>query len=117
MLTSSPFPAAGYLRFPPDQRVLAWVRHVKLFAAAAARDDSQAHWLRCGGTWLVGVDALPNDREGRVTGGPPLSGQAMELIQETPGLQLPLHRAQISVCYPATLSLQGKKAKPPIAFA
>lgn len=100
MLKSSPFPAAGYLRFPTDESLLAWARHARPFAEAAAKDETLAHWLRCAGTWFVGVDALPNDSEGRVNSGPPLAGAAIDLIRKTPGLWLPLHRAQISVCYP-----------------
>jgi hypothetical protein len=56
--------------------------------------------LRCGGTWFVGVDALPNDEQGRVGGGPPLAGAAVDFIRAELGLDLPLHRAQVSVCYP-----------------
>ena len=66
----------GFLRFAADDSSLDWARHALPFAAAAARDPAQAHWLRCGGTWFVGVDALPNDGAGRVPGGPPLAGAA-----------------------------------------
>ena len=69
-------------------------------AAEAAKDPAQAHWLRCGGTWFVGVDALPNDAEGRLPGGPPLGGAAVDFITGALGLKLPMHRAQLSVCYP-----------------
>lgn len=90
----------GYLRFPLDHAVMAWAEHAHGFAAKAAGDPAQAHWLRCGGTWFVGVDALPNDSRGRVGGGPALEGAAMDFIAEELRLALPLHRAQVSICYP-----------------
>ncbi len=94
------FDERGYLTFPLDQGVLAWAEHARGFAAAAAHDPAQAHWLRCGGTWFVGVDALPNDSAGRLSGGPPLQGAVMDFIAGELGLALPLHRAQVSICYP-----------------
>lgn len=90
----------GFLHFPGEQAVEAWALHARGFGAAAARDPAQAHWLRCGGTWFVGVDALPNDAQGRVGGGPQLRGKAMDFITQELGLSLPLHRAQVSICYP-----------------
>lgn len=90
----------GFLRFPADAESLAWARHARPAAAAAARDPAQAHWLRCGGTWFVGVDALPNDGAGMLPGGPSLAGAAVDFVRQELGLGLPLHRAQVSVCYP-----------------
>src|SRR6188472_3612040 len=94
------FRKQGFLRFPPDGASLAWARHAEPVAAAVARDPAQAHWLRCGGTWFVGVDALPNDETGRMADGPPLAGAAVAFLREELGFALPLHRAQVSVCYP-----------------
>ncbi len=94
------FMQSGWIRFPCDQRVLAWAASVAETARAAARDRSHAHWLRCSGTWFVGVDALPNDAQGAVGDGPPLSGAAVDFIKSVPAYDLPLHRAQVSVCYP-----------------
>lgn len=90
----------GFLTFPAEDATSRWSAAAHPVAVEAARDRSQAHWLRCGGTWFVGVDALPNDGEGRVDGGPPLAGAAMDFIREELGLSLPLHRAQVSICYP-----------------
>jgi len=90
----------GYLRFPADPATRAWVDSARGPAAAAARDPAQAHWLRCGGTWFVGVDALPNDASGRVGGGPALAGAAFDFIRDQLRLALPLHRAQVSICRP-----------------
>ena len=94
------FLAQGYLRFPLDERVLAWADHARPAAAGAANDPAHAHWLRCGGTWFVGVDALPNDAHGQLAGGPPLASAVMDFIADELGLGLPLHRAQVSICYP-----------------
>lgn len=77
-----------------------WADHARPEALAATQDPANRHWLRCGGTWFVGVDALPNDEAGRLEGGPPLEGAVMNLLRSMPGLDLPLHRAQVSVCYP-----------------
>jgi len=90
----------GFLRFPVDAATLDWARHALAPAAQATRDPANAAWLRCGGTWFVGVDALPNDPTGRLPGGPPLAGEAMSIVTDALGLHLPLHRAQVSVCYP-----------------
>ena len=101
MSARASFPEAGWLRFAPDPRVLAWAAAALPAARLAVRDPANAAWLRCGGTWFVGVDVLPNDAQGRIAGGPPLEGEVMEFIRGEPGLGgLPLHRAQVSVCYP-----------------
>lgn len=94
------FRADGFLRFAADPALLAWARHARPVAAAAARDPAHAVWLRCGGTWFVGVDALPNDATGQVQGGPPFAGSAVEFVRRDLQLDLPLHRAQVSICYP-----------------
>lgn len=94
------FLSRGWLRFAADDATRAWAEHALPMAAEAAKDPAQAHWLRCGGTWFVGVDALPNDAEGRLPGGPPLGGAAVDFITGALGLKLPMHRAQLSVCYP-----------------
>lgn len=98
--TLDEFVDVGWKQFAFDGALKAWADHARPFAGAAARDPAQAHWLRCGGTWFVGVDALPNDAEGRVGGGPPLSGIAWDFIRTGLQLDLPLHLAQVSVCYP-----------------
>ncbi|WP_374332105.1 hypothetical protein [Aestuariivirga sp.] len=94
------FLADGFLRFAADPAMLAWAYHARPVAAAAAHDPAHAAWLRSGGTWFVGVDALPNDPQGGLSGGPPLAGAAMDFIRGELALDLPLHRAQVSVCYP-----------------
>ena len=95
------FLALGWCRFPRDAALLRWTRHALPPARAAIRSPDNAGWLRCGGTWFVGVNALPNDAEGRVGGSPPLPGPAVDFIRRGLGMPgLPWDRAQISVCYP-----------------
>ncbi len=90
----------GWQVFDSDPAVEAWLETAGPAALAAASDPNlQANWLRCGGTWFAGVDALPNDADGRVGKGPPLSGAAFETATRKTGT-LPLHRGQVSVTYP-----------------
>ena len=68
----------GWARFGPDPDLRAWAACALGPARAALRDPDLAHWHVCGGTWFVGVNALANDPEGRLPGGPPLSGAAID---------------------------------------
>lgn len=81
----------GWQRIGPDPRIARWAA-AALPAARAAIAASDESW-RCGGTWFVGVDALPNDPSGAV-GGVPFPWQALPLAP------VPLHRAQVSVIAP-----------------
>lgn len=98
------FDRAGYRRFGTDARLLAWVRAARPLAERAARDPAlRAQWLRHGGTWFVGVNALPNGHDGAVrdAGVPPLGGAAHDWISARADLShAGYDRAQISVCYP-----------------
>ena len=98
------FFARGWCAFPHDAVLAGWVEAVRP-AALATRDDPAlcAQWLRCGGTWFAGVNALPNDAQGALPdqGVPPLAGQAVDFIGQVLGLAgLPWDRAQVSICYP-----------------
>lgn len=106
----------GFLTFPAEAAVSRWVASVRPAAREAVSDPANAHWLRCGGTWFVGVDALPNDAQGRVGGGSALEGSAMDLIRGALGCLLPLHRAQISVCYPGYPQPSGDESEKAFAF-
>lgn len=83
--------------------VLPWREDTAAWAAAAivaARDvvsdpDMRRRWLRHGGTWFVGVDALPNADDGSI-GGVPLAGGWKEMTGEW----ATWHRAQLSVVFP-----------------
>ena len=91
----------GWCRFPYDPILGEWVSYTVPFARNAVKDPKHKRWLRCGDTWFVGVNALPNDAQGSVENGPPLSGIAVDFVSESLGFQdFDWDRAQISVCYP-----------------
>ncbi|MBP9182759.1 MAG: hypothetical protein KBF78_06485 [Fuscovulum sp.] len=81
----------GWRRIGPDPRIAAWAA-AALPVAQAALAASAEPW-RCGGTWFVGVDALPNGSDGAVGGGA-FPWAALPLAPQ------PLHRAQLSVVRP-----------------
>ena len=91
----------GWCRFPVDPHIRDWVDKALPAARAAVHDPAHGQWLRCAGTWFVGVNALPNDKQGCIADGPRLKGQAIRFIGNV--LRLPAFdwdRGQISVCYP-----------------
>ncbi len=91
----------GWCRFPDDPVLLEWTRHVLPAARSALESPENAEWIRCGGTWNVGVNALPNDAQGKVGDGPELGGDAIGFIRGSLGMPpFDLDRAQVSVCYP-----------------
>lgn len=91
----------GWCRFPADPVLMNWVHHALPTARRAATAERNASWLRYGGTWFVGVNALPNDDEGAVDHGPALAGMAIDFISDALGLgAMRWDRGQISVCYP-----------------
>lgn len=100
-MRSNEFFVKSWRRFPYDPELAEWVGHSVNIARQAVRDPNNARWLRCDGTWFVGVNALPNDTLGSVADGPPLSGQAVKFIRDDLGLAgFAWDRAQVSVCYP-----------------
>lgn len=88
--------ARGWLSFPADGGSLDWVA-AALPVAREVLARPGGDW-RCGGTWFVGVDALPNDGVGAVSG-VELQGAAIEAAMRLCG-PLPLHPAQLSVTRP-----------------
>ena len=97
------FFARGWCRFPHDPALVEWAAAARPAAEAALADpELRARWLRCGGTWFVGVHALPNDGAGAIpeAGVPPLPGPAVAFIREVLGFADGLDRAQVSVCLP-----------------
>ena len=91
----------GWIKFPFDPALAAWVDAARVAADAAVADpEMQRIWLQCEGTWFVGVDALANDATGAVNGSGRLTGKAVRFIDENLAGLPPLHRAQISVIYP-----------------
>lgn len=91
----------GWIRFDKDPELLSWIDEIRDLSLDLSRDASlRAEWLRCGGTWLVGVNALPNDGRGVVGGSGPLAGQAVRFLEQLfKGRIPPFDRGQISVCY------------------
>lgn len=93
------FRRRGWALFPPDPSLAGWVAHALPHARSALTDPALAHWHDCDGTWFVGVDALPNDSDGRIGGSGPLRGRAVAFIRDHLVLP-PLHRGQISTVFP-----------------
>ncbi len=93
------FWAKGWVKFPYDPELALWIEHALPAARHSVQDPEFAEWLDCEGTWFVGVDALPNDSEGRVGQSEPLSGMAIDFIANHLGA-LPLNCGQVSVTYP-----------------
>ncbi|MDE2386037.1 MAG: hypothetical protein KGO53_15615 [Alphaproteobacteria bacterium] len=95
------FHSHGHITFPASAETLRWVDAVRPQALAAMDDPALQHWWRCGHTWFVGVDALANDAQGRVEGGPALAGAAVDFTGAQFNHAHPAsHRGQISVCLP-----------------
>jgi hypothetical protein len=96
------FLSRGWARFPFDPDVAAWADAAAPLAAAIAADPrSHARDLRCGGTWFVGANALPNGPDGGGAGLPPLAGAPVAFIREALGLDgFAWDRAQLSVIHP-----------------
>ena len=91
----------GWIKFAADPITLNWARSARAPALATMNDPANKEWWRCGGTWFVGVNALPNDAQGRVNGGPPLAGRAVDFIHNTLHYsQIASHRGQVSICLP-----------------
>lgn len=82
------FARQGWQRFDAEPDVANWAAA----ALASLRGRALAD-LRLGGTWDVGLEALPNDAAGTV-GGVPLRGRAIAAARALGDLAL--HRAQVS---------------------
>jgi len=81
----------GWRRIGPHPAIAAWAG-VAHEAGLTVLATSAEPW-RCGGTWFVGVDALPNTPDGSI-GNTSFPWEALPLAPE------PLHRAQLSVIRP-----------------
>ncbi|MGB7260535.1 MAG: hypothetical protein WBC68_00575 [Albidovulum sp.] len=86
----------GWVRYPKDPALLEWAAAALPFARQALAE--RAAPLRCGGTWDVGLEALPNDHAGQVAD-VPLAGRVIDEINGRFGVR-PLHRAQVSTVFP-----------------
>jgi hypothetical protein len=81
----------GWVRIGADARIADWAAAALPIACRVVRDSSE-RW-RAGGTWFVGVDALPNDAAGGI-------GLAAFPWDIFPLTLVPLHPAQLSVIRP-----------------
>lgn len=96
----------GWQKIGPDPAIAAWAEAARR-AAVDILATSTDPW-RCGGTWFVGVDALPNTPDGAIQG-TPFPWKALPLCPE------PLHPAQLSVIRPGYP--QPSPDESPAAFA
>ncbi len=94
---SESFAEKGWAIFPPEPATLAWAKAAFAETRQYLAGDGPQDW-RCGGTWLVGLDALPNMHDGSVAG-LPLSGAAVNVAQQLHAVTH-WHRAQLSVIRP-----------------
>ena len=81
----------GWQRIGVSSEIAAWSAAALPLAVQALAASGEP--LRCGGTWAVGLDLLPNDAAGRV-GGVDFPWADVGLVPE------PLHKAQLSAIYP-----------------
>lgn len=98
--------ATGWQKIGPHPAIRAWADAAHT-AALDVLATSAEPW-RCGGTWFVGVDALPNAPDGCIRG-TPFPWEALPLHPE------PLHQAQLSVIKPGYP--QPSPDETPSAFA
>ena len=98
------FLTKGWIRFPYDPKIAAWVDGARRVAEAISNDPAiRREWLRCDGTWFAGVNVFPNDATGAIPDQsvPQLNGTIIEFVRQELGLEaFDWDPAQISVCYP-----------------
>ena len=90
----------GWRRIKADPEIADWAAAVLPVAKSLINDPAHGNWLRCGATWFVGVNLLPNDKAGAIPGTAPLPVPIASVLKN---LGLPtdtLDRAQLSVIYP-----------------
>lgn len=96
----SDFESRGYKVFPPETAVADWASEARQDARRALGEPDLAHWYQCEGTWFVGLEALENDKEGRVGVAGPLRGAAVDYAAKYCGGWPDLHKAQVSGVFP-----------------
>ena len=100
-LLSRSFFERGWCKFPFERSVMDWVSAALPHARDAVKAPENDVWFRCGRTWFVGVNALPNAPDTTVHGSQPLSGAVREFVGDVLGCgELAWDRGQVSVCYP-----------------
>lgn len=96
----------GWQRLGPHPAIAAWAEAAR--RAALDHLATTTETWRCGGTWFVGVDALPNAPDGAING-QSFPWEALSLAPQ------PLHRAQLSIIRPDYP--QPSPEETPAAFA
>lgn len=96
----------SWQRIGPHPAIAAWAAAARETALVTLASTPEA-W-RCGGTWFVGVDALPNGPDGAVDG-VAFPWEALPIPPQ------PLHKAQLSVIRPGYP--QASPEETPAAFA
>lgn len=90
------WPDCGYVRLRWHPDIYCWAQAARAVGTKVAQDPAmQATWLQCEGTWFVGVDALPTNPTGAISG-VGLPQPVTDLI----GARTDLHPAQLSITYP-----------------
>jgi hypothetical protein len=97
----------GWHRFEADPGLAAWARAALPLAIEALHNSDEPR--RCGGTWDVGLDLLPNEPDGSV-GGVAFPWAALGLTPQ------PLHRAQLSAVYPGYPQPSGEETEAAYRF-
>ncbi len=97
----------GWRKIGASRFIQDWRNAAHPLAIKALSESTEP--LRCGGTWAVGLDLLPNDPQGAV-GGVPLPWEALGLSPQ------PLHRAQLSTVYPGYPQASAQETEAAFGF-
>ena len=109
---SSDFFEKGWCQFEFDPQLANWIDKTLAAAHRTVTDPVNALWLRHSGTWFVGVNALENDELGAIDGGPPISGHAVNFINDNLKMDVVRwDRAQVSICYPGYPARSGAESE------
>ena len=72
----------GWIQFPQDDELSAWVASAIPYARKTIADPENAQWHRCDGTWFVGANTLANDEVGAVAASGPLTGPGCDFVRQ-----------------------------------
>ena len=109
-MSTTLFPESGWVKFDHDSKLASWQQLALPAAIESVTSEHNKQWHRQQGTWFVGVNALPNDAQGRIAGSKALSGAAVNFLRryvqsafgilDLTSTGIEWDRAQVSVCYP-----------------
>jgi hypothetical protein len=91
-MVTLPLAEDGFVVFDRSEEVALWAEAARRAAVTVLAENGER---RHGGTWFVGVDALPNAKDGSV-GGVPLRGPFLDHVKQPETW----HEAQLSVVFP-----------------